>query len=364
MAKHFRDSSDAAGQQRPADSTRVAARTSRGGDESYHAPAGNRYASASAQGQAVGYKSVVTDESDSRRGNKQNRRRKYDYVDTDPYDIKGRRDPKRRRMRVVSTILVVVGLLLLLGAAGMWAYNQYRYHEQDVINEKLAVYATVDETGASAPQVDWASLKAINPDVVGWIQIPGTVVNYPVYQGDDNDEYLHTSAEGEYALGGQIFLDSENTAPGMVDAQTIIYGHHLRNGSMFKTVADMENQSMFDSVQTIWYVTETATYELQPLLAYKTDGDDENVRVFSFDTTDALHEYLQGLLAKSSSSSAQAADLIAGSSQALSLCTCSYTENETGRVVLVCVPKQAQAAPEAAEAQAVEPEAAAAEVTE
>ena len=107
----------------------------------------------------------------------------------------------------------------------MFLHNQYEYHEQDVINEKLAAYATVDNTGSSAPKVDWAALKAVNQQVVGWIQIPGTNVNYPVYQGADNDAYLHTNAEGNYSLGGQIFLDSDNTAPGMVDAQTIIYGH-------------------------------------------------------------------------------------------------------------------------------------------
>ena len=221
----------------------------------------------------------------------------------------------------------------------MFLHNQYEYHEQDVINEKLAAYATVDNTGSSAPQVDWAALKAVNQQVVGWIQIPGTNVNYPVYQGADNDAYLHTNAEGNYSLGGQIFLDSDNTAPGMVDAQTIIYGHHLRNGSMFKAVSDMESQGMFDSVDTIWYVTEQATYELQPLLAYKTDGDDENVRCFSFESTDAFHSYLSALAAKASAKAADADAQIAAANNVLSLCTCSYTGNETGRVVLVCVPK-------------------------
>ena len=238
MAKHFKQEGTAP--QAPA----PIPRPTRGGDESYHAPAGNAYARTSSR--AVGYQSVVAP------GHGASGRRRSGYGESDPYDVRGNRDPKRRRARIVSRVLLVIGLCLLIAAAGMFLHNQYEYHEQDVINEKLAAYATVDNSGSSAPQVDWAALKAVNQQVVGWIQIPGTNVNYPVYQGADNDAYLHTNAEGNYSLGGQIFLDTDNTAPGMVDAQTIIYGHHLRNGSMFKAVSDMESQGMFDSVDTIW----------------------------------------------------------------------------------------------------------------
>lgn len=281
------------------------------------------------------------------------------YGQSDPYDVKGRRakkarkaacaqgepgagsgkDPKRRRARIISTVLLIVGIVLLVAAGGMFLHDQYQYHKQDEINEKLAAYAKVDDTGENPPEVDWAALKAVNADVVGWIQIPGTVINYPVYQGATNDTYLRTDAEGNYSVGGQIFLDAENTAPGMVDSQSIIYGHHLYNGSMFRAVAGMEDQGMLDSVKTIWYVTETATYKLRPLFTYKTDGDDENVRIFSFDSDETFRSYLQGLLAKASSKTDDAATAISSVNNVLSLCTCSYTGNETGRVILVCSPE-------------------------
>ncbi|MCH4119933.1 MAG: class B sortase [Atopobiaceae bacterium] len=104
----------------------------------------------------------------------------------------------------------------------------------------------------------------MNPEVVGWVQIPNTVVSFPVYQASDNDKYLHTNAEGTYSLGGQVFMDYQNQAPGMLDQQTIIYGHHLRNGAMFKPIADMDKQEAFDSVSTVWYVTEDATTSSSP----------------------------------------------------------------------------------------------------
>ena len=314
-------------------------RTRRGGEESYHAPEGNPHAADVPHG-AEGFVSVVSEPSADARG-RDRRRREPHFRETDPYDLSGRRsrDPKKRVARVLSVILFVVGIGLIAAAAGMWLRDQWRYAEQDRINEELATFADVSTNASTSPQVDWEGLKAVNDEVVGWLQIPGTAVNFPVYQASDNEKYLHTSAEGEYALGGQVFMDYENTAPGMVDAQTIVYGHHLRNGAMFKPISDMENQEMFDSVSTVWYVTESATYELEPLLLYRTDADDASVRQFGFASQEELTSYLQGLLGKAVTSRADAAERIPAVTQILSLCTCNYDEGDSGRTILVCVPK-------------------------
>lgn len=251
--------------------------------------------------------------------------------------------PRRSRARVVSNVLLAVGVVLLLAAAGMWGLAQWRYHEQDVMNERLAQFAQVSDDPNQAPVVDWEGLKAINPDVVGWIQVPGTVINYPVYQGDDNDYYLNTNAEGAYGVGGQIFLDYENKAPGMQDQQTMVYGHHLKNGSMFKQIADMDNQELFDSVDTVWYVTEDATYELQPLLVYYTTPDDTAARTINFASTDEFRAYLSDLLSRSVTSDADAETIIGGTTHVMTLSTCNYIDGY-GRTLLVCVEKGEAAA--------------------
>ena len=347
MASHFKqpdEGDERRGASRRGTSRRVGGNprtrltTHRGGDESYHAPEGNPHAAGTPRSDSAHYIPVVSGTPVD------GRRRRSHFAETDPYDLSGRRsrDPKKRAGRVVSVVLFVVGIALIATAAGMWIYNQWRYHEQDVLNEKLATFADVSDNGTTPPQVDWEGLKAINPEVVGWVQIPGTVVNFPVYQADDNEKYLDAGADGSYAIGGQIFMDCDNTAPGMVDGQTLIYGHHMRNGTMFKTVSDMTNQEMFDSVSTIWYVTEDATYELEPLLVYETDANDENARQFTFDSPDALHAYLTDLLGKAVSKSSDAEALIDQTSNALTLCTCNYTHGDDGRTLLVCVPKPAE----------------------
>ncbi|WP_234966923.1 class B sortase [Olsenella urininfantis] len=251
---------------------------------------------------------------------------------------KPRKGGKGRRSRIVANVLIVVGILLLLAAAGLWGFSQWRYHEQDVINQKLARYAEVTDRASDAPQVDWEGLKAVNKDVIGWLYIPGTNVNYPVYQGADNDQYLRHSAEGEWTIAGQLFMDYENRAPGLVDNQSIIYGHHMQNGTMFQQIAALDDQENFDKISTIWYVTEQGSYELEPLLLYYTNPEDTNVRQFSFGTQDEFHSYLSGLLSKAVTKRSDASQVIAGTDHVLTMSTCNYYDGY-GRTIFVCVPK-------------------------
>lgn len=245
-----------------------------------------------------------------------------------------------RTHRRLSTLLIVVGAVLIAVAAFMWGSKQWEYHEQDVENEKLATYAQFTEDGDEPPTVDWAGLKAINQEIVGWIYIPNTSINYPVYQASDNQKYLRHNAEGEYSIGGQVFMDYENTAPGMVDQQSIIYGHHLRNGAMFKHVADMDTQSTFDNTPTVWYLTEQQNYELEPLFLYYTNGDDTEVRELQMDSVEAFREYLLGRLGSAVTRRSDAEEIISRTEHVLTLVTCNYYQ-DNGRTILVCVPKGA-----------------------
>ena len=262
-------------------------------------------------------------------------------LEADPYDIKGYKHKRGRRvLRVITNILFIVGIFLLIIAGGMWIKQQVDYRSQDKQIEELQAYAVIDNDGSVPPEVDWASLRAINDDVVAWLQIPGTIVNYPVYQGETNDTYLHSDAYGNYSLGGLVFLDYQNKAPGMIDAQTIVYGHHLRNGAMFKPIADMDKQEMFNSVDTVWYVTEDKNWELEPLCVYYTDEDDQNVRKFSFLSDEERRAYLSDIVAKSVTKSSDAEDVCLGVEHVFTLVTCNYIEEGTlGRTVLLCVPK-------------------------
>lgn len=115
------------------------------------------------------------------------------------------------------------------------------------------------------PIIDFNALAQTNPEVVGWIYVPGTNINYPVVQATDNSKYLNTLFDGTSNASGAIFLDYEDTAPGMVDQQTTIYGHHMNDGSMFNVISGTTDQATFDSIECVYYITRDATYKLRPL---------------------------------------------------------------------------------------------------
>ncbi len=254
------------------------------------------------------------------------------------------RERRRRRIRrVVGFSLVGVAIVLVATAVGLLADAWAKYQDQDAVNAQLAAYAEVSDAQGEAPQVDWEALKAVNPDVCAWLQIPGTSINFPVYQGDDNEHYLNTTAYGEYGVGGQVFLDCENANPGLVDEQTLVYGHHLQNGGMFAPLASFDDQATFDEHPTVWYVTEGQTFELAPILCYRTTGADEDVRIFNWPTREEFHAYLKNLLANSKTNMEDAAKVIPGINHVLTLSTCSY-EEDNGRTLLVCAPKSEVAA--------------------
>lgn len=97
----------------------------------------------------------------------------------------------------------------------------------------------------TAHDIYFEGLKAQNPDVAAWIQIPALSVSYPVVQGKDNSYYLHHMFDGQENKNGSIFIDYHNQ-PDFTDSNTIIYGHNMKNGSMFGTLDRYQEKSLFE----------------------------------------------------------------------------------------------------------------------
>ena len=112
----------------------------------------------------------------------------------------------------------------------------------------------------------------------------------------------------------------------------------MRNGSMFQFIGALNDQNTFNKVETIWYVTPTQTYELEPVFTYHTDEDDDEVRQFNFTSVDEFRSYLKDRLSRAVSSRSDAAEVISRAEHVLTLFTCNYTD-QYGRTMLICVPK-------------------------
>ena len=117
--------------------------------------------------------------------------------------------------------------------------------------------------------VDIAALKELNPDIVGWIYIPGTEISYPIVQGGDNDQYLKTAYDGSYSNSGSIFLNARNRSD-FIDQNTLIYGHHMRDGSMFGHLMDFEKADFLDTHRRFFIYTQDGTLEYQIFSAFVT----------------------------------------------------------------------------------------------
>lgn len=185
-----------------------------------------------------------------------------------------------------------------------------------------------EQPGPVLPQVDFDALRAINPDVVGWLVIDGTSINYPVVQGTDNQYYLRHLFTGEYNVSGCIFLDSRN-AGDFSDQHSILYGHHMGNGTMFNGLMDYKEQAFYDAHPTALLLTPAANYEIKFFSGYVANVRADAWQV-EFGSEGKFTDWLQAVEAKSVFQNDMEPSL---EDRVLTLSTCSY-EFENARFVL------------------------------
>lgn len=139
-------------------------------------------------------------------------------------------------------------------------------------------------TGEKLPvNVDFKRLQELNGDIVGWLYCPDTTINYPVVQGNDNNKYLHILFDGRYGVSGTIFMDYRNESD-LTDTNTIIYGHHMKDGSMFRGISDYKEAGYYRKHKYFYFLTPDVSYRLAVLGGYTTEStSDSYTRVFSSD---------------------------------------------------------------------------------
>jgi len=98
---------------------------------------------------------------------------------------------------------------------------------------------------STADILSFEELKRINPDVIAWLEIYGTNIDYPVVKSKDNREYLNYDVFGNHSLAGAVFLDAENSAD-FSDFNSVIHGHHMAEGMMFGNIDLFKDKAFFD----------------------------------------------------------------------------------------------------------------------
>lgn len=244
----------------------------------------------------------------------------------------------KRRGNVLSNILIAVGVALLLVAGGLFVKAQIGYKKANDYYNGIAEMAVKDSSGEDGiPQIDFDALKKESDDIVGWIYVPGTRINYVVAQGETNNTYLRHLPNGEYSENGTIFMDMDGAAPGMVDQQTTLYGHHMNDGAMFEPIDASMDQKVFDTFKKVYYITPEMTYVLKPMFTMQVQDDYVDARRTNFDSEKAFTQYLRASLAQAKASAKDAAAEVEKADKVLTLVTCAgQIIPRTTRAGMVC----------------------------
>jgi len=154
---------------------------------------------------------------------------------------KEKTENKKQNTKVNPKIFLALGLVIIVGSMSGFLYIFMDYQSSNSLYSELnSSYINIneqvsDDSWDSMIDVDFESLQQINPDVVAWIYVEGTDISYPILYSGDDETYLRTTMEGESAKAGSIFLEGYNY-PDFKDSHSIIYGHNMRNLSMFGTL--------------------------------------------------------------------------------------------------------------------------------
>lgn len=141
-------------------------------------------------------------------------------------------------------------------------------------------------------KIKLSNIKAQYPDLYGWITIPGTVINYPIMQTDDNDYYLNHSYTGASLGAGSIFADYQCKPKLMDNKNLVIYGHHMSNNSMFYSLDLYLKESFFKSNNTIYIYTLDGMYTYKVFSVYETNMYFPYIKTY-FPTNASLSEFAQ-----------------------------------------------------------------------
>lgn len=199
-------------------------------------------------------------------------------------------------------LLGILSVILL--AAGVWIYqiiSEYQKAEREY--EQLQEYVKVekntrdpentkpnvaedDKEGEKQEEtvtVDFASLQAINPDIVAWLRIPG-VLEYPVVRGEDNSYYLNHTVQKTYNIAGSIFLDYRNERD-FSDSKNIIYGHNMKDGSMFHVLRNYQDIDFFqEHTDMEIYLPDGRTLNYQIIACEQVPADSEVYQITKYDS--------------------------------------------------------------------------------
>lgn len=167
--------------------------------------------------------------------------------------------------RMINNILLIICIFIF--CISTWKlYGYYRSYKKAKDTYSKIAKENV-KISKNERKIDFKKLKSQNQDIAGWIYIRGTTIDYPIVQGKDNEEYLHQDFNKKKSSSGTIFLDN-NCKKDFTSDNNIIYGHHMKNGTMFVQLLKFREKSFLKKHNEIMIFTPDRTIHLKVISAY------------------------------------------------------------------------------------------------
>ncbi|MFY0519557.1 class B sortase [Lysinibacillus sp. UGB7] len=213
----------------------------------------------------------------------------------------------------ISKLLTFLYLAIFLYSGFALAKYVYTYYETSKsLKEVQSIYEETLETIEKQADVSLTStedlmkytvrpqfneLLAVNDGIVGWISVDNTKLNNPILQADNNDFYLNHNFKNRESRAGSVFMDYRNDALDM-SRNTILYGHAMKNGTMFGSLKNYLNQDYADAHRTIYLDTLYEGYDIEVFAAYETTIDFYYIET-EFKSNESFFQFIEQVQARS-----------------------------------------------------------------
>ena len=246
----------------------------------------------------------------------------------------------KKHIRII--VIVIAAAVFMVSAYQIFA-NLSEKKEAENIYESIASQAVTvitpqnenssDTQDVNTPPitVNFEQLKQTNSDIVGWIYCADTPINYPIVKIDDSDDYdyyLAHTFDGKKNSSGSIFTDCRNTGL-FNDYNNILYGHSMKNGTMFAYMLRYTNQEFYNSHKYMWLFTENETYRIDIIGAINVSANANEYLIPQSDSEleDLISSFTSGSAFKSEAD-------ISTAKKTVMFSTCAYNGDDRRFIVL------------------------------
>lgn len=221
-----------------------------------------------------------------------------------------------KKIIIIIFIIICIIVLSIIGYLLLKDYLEYDSNNKDI--DELVDEVFIDNSTEEKSKIDWQYLKSINEDIIAWIEIEGTQINYPILKDNGDLYYLKHNYLKKYNSNGSIFtLDKQP----FEDYETLLYGHNMRNDTMFSLLGNYLDKDFLFAHQKINIFTPTCDYEGIIFSAYSIGIEKEKSNISNLNYEERIEYYRNS--SKIQINNVNITDKI------IKLSTCSYLNSKT-----------------------------------